>query len=377
MALLPNLAQPPVRLGCTPFNVERLGFGTWAWGNKLLWGYEPDADLMLQAAFDSVIQPSSPLDRRRFFFDTGDSYGTGALEGQAERLLGRFRRESGWATRAVIGTKLAVYPTRLTGASFEEACRSSLARMGRKRMEVVQAHWSATNFQPWQEPALWDGLARCYEAELAESVGTSNFGPEQLMKVNTYWRDRGVPHAINQVQFSLLSTLPLEAAFLRAELAESVGTSNFGPEQLMKVNTYWRPAHRDSCGLFEACAELGVTPIGYSPLALGLLSGKYDEQNLPAGPRGLLFKQILPGLAPLLGVLNEVARARGKSVAAVALNWCMCKGALVIVGIKTPQQAAENLSALGWRLRDAEVEELERAARTVPRKATQNVFQTK
>ena len=48
-----------------------------------------------------------------------------------------------------------------------------------------------------------------------------------------------------QVQFSLLSTLPLES------------------------------------GLFEACAELGVTPIGYSPLALGLLSDRYDENNLP------------------------------------------------------------------------------------------------
>ena len=75
-----------------------------------------------------------------------------------------------------VGTKLAVYPTRITGGSFEQACRSSLERMGRDRLELVQAHWSAQRFQPWQEPALWDGLARCYEAGLAESVGTSNFG---------------------------------------------------------------------------------------------------------------------------------------------------------------------------------------------------------
>ena len=54
------------------------------------------------------------------------------------------------------------------------------------------------------------GLARCYEAGLARAVGTSNYGPEQLAKVNAYWRDRGVPHTVNQVQFSLLSTLPLE-----------------------------------------------------------------------------------------------------------------------------------------------------------------------
>lgn len=41
-------------------------------------------------------------------------------------------------------------------------------------------------------------------------------------------------------------------------------------------------------GLLDACAELGITPIGYSPLCLGILSGKYDNNRLPAGPRGLL-----------------------------------------------------------------------------------------
>ena len=59
---------------------------------------------------DVATTPSSPFDKRRFFFDTGDSYGTGALEGRAESLLGRFRRESGRPERCVIGTKLAVYP---------------------------------------------------------------------------------------------------------------------------------------------------------------------------------------------------------------------------------------------------------------------------
>eukprot|EP00966_Prymnesium_polylepis_P023101 531531-Prymnesium_polylepis.2 len=186
---------PPLSVGgleCSP-----LGFGTWAWGNKLLWGYDEAADASLQQAFDSVI--GGPFGDK-VFFDTGDSYGTGALEGRAEQLLGRFRRESVAPSRTVLGTKLAVYPNRLTGESFETACRASLERMGRDRLEVVQAHWSAQNFQPWQEPALWDGLARCHEAGLADAVGTSNFGPEQLAKVNAYWRDRGVPHVLNQVR---------------------------------------------------------------------------------------------------------------------------------------------------------------------------------
>ena len=123
--------------------VQRLGFGTWAWGNKLLWGYDTDDDPQLQAAFNAAVRQQNPFDNSRIFFDTGDSYGTGKLEGQAEALLGRFRAESRGADRAVIGTKLAVYPTRLTAQSFEDACRASLARMGRDQIELVQAHWSA------------------------------------------------------------------------------------------------------------------------------------------------------------------------------------------------------------------------------------------
>ena len=338
-SLLPGGGYRPLRITSSGIKVQRLGFGTWAWGNKLLWGYDEAADAELQAAFDVVATPSGTLDRRRFFFDTGDSYGTGALEGRAEALLGRFRTESASPRRAVVGTKLAVYPTRITGGSFEQACRSSLERMGRDRLELVQAHWSAQRFQPWQEPALWDGLARCYEAGLAESVGTSNFGPNQLRKANAYWRKRGVPHTANQVQLSLLSTLPVES------------------------------------GLLDACAELGVTPIGYSPLGLGVLSGKYDERNLPDGPRGLIFRALLPSCRPLLATLREVAAARQVSVSAVAINWAMSKGAVVIVGMKTPEQVRENLGALGWRISGAESDELERAAR-LAKTATQNIFQT-
>jgi len=338
MQIPPFSPSSPVSVGPNT-NVESLGFGTWAWGNKLLWGYDPARDAELQRAFDVVTTPANPFDTRRYFFDTGDSYGTGKDEGRAETLLGKFRRESKRPDRAVVGTKLAVYPTRLTGASFEEACRASLARMGRDKMEIVQAHWSARNFQPWQEPALWDGLARCYESDLCNAVGTSNYGPEQLRKVNSYWRDRGVPHAVNQVQLSLLSTLPIES------------------------------------GLCEACDELGVQLIGYSPLGLGVLSGKYDEDRLPQGPRGLLFRQLLPSLKPLLGTLRAIAEARGVSSSAVAINWAMSKGALVIVGMKTPQQVRDNLQACGFRLSTAEIDELEFAAKKA-RKATQNIFQT-
>ena len=78
---------------------------------------------------------------------------------------------------------------------------------------------------------------------------------------------------------------------------------------------------------------------------------------------------------PRRGVWSEVAAARQVSVSAVAINWAMSKGAVVIVGMKTPEQVRENLGALGWRISGAESDELERAAR-LAKTATQNIFQT-
>mgnify|MGYP001330139021 CR=1 FL=1 len=65
--------------------MSSIGFGTWAWGNKFLWGYIPERDDQpLEEAFNSAI--SSGLN----FIDTADSYGTGQLNGRSEELLGIF-----------------------------------------------------------------------------------------------------------------------------------------------------------------------------------------------------------------------------------------------------------------------------------------------
>ena len=65
-----------------------------------------------------------------------------------------------------------------------------------------------------------------------------------------------------------------------------------------------------------ACDDLGIKLISYSPLGLGLLTGKYDasQNSLPSGPRGLLFRQILPGLQPLIEEMRRIASARNKTV---------------------------------------------------------------
>ena len=294
---LPSWSDP------VPSIAVPLGIGTWAWGNKLLWGYNEDDDAALQEAFDVAV------DAGITFFDTGDSYGTGKLEGRAEQLLGKFRAEYPDQRRAanvVIGTKLATYPWRVTANSMESALLASLGRLGGgiggerddavECVELMQLHWSAANYAPWQEPGLRAGLAQCYGKGLAKAVGASNYGPKQLRVLHRELAARSVPLASNQVQFSLLSRQPL------------------------------------SSGLLDTCKELGVVPIGYSPLALGLLSGRFngdvdhDAPRLPPGPRGALFRQILPGTRPLLEELATIAERRGKSVPQVAINWSICKG---------------------------------------------------
>ncbi|GMP70701.1 hypothetical protein CsSME_00029439 [Camellia sinensis var. sinensis] len=108
-----------------------------------------------------------------------------------------------------------------------------------------------------------------------------------------------------------------------------------------------------------------------------MLTGKYSPSNLPRGPRGLLFRQIIPGLDPLLNSLKEIAQRRKKTMPQVAINWCICKGTIPIPGVRTVKQAEENLGALGWRLSSDELLQLEYAALESPRKMIQNIFQTR
>ncbi|WP_460204395.1 aldo/keto reductase [Scytonema sp. NUACC21] len=315
-----------------------MGCGTWAWGNRLLWGYNESMDDQLQAVFNLCVSHGVTL------FDTGDSYGTGKLNGRSEQLLGRFSKDYVGSNQEdiCIATKLAAYPWRLTRQSMVSACKSSANRLERN-VDLVQMHWSTANYAPWQEVALLDGLADLYEQGLVKGIGLSNYGPKRLKRVHQKFTERGVPISSLQVQYSLLSTYPVT-----------------------------------QLGLKEVCDELGIKLIAYSPLGLGLLTGKYSEQGpFPKGIRGLLFRQLLPGIRPLVGCLRSIAQARNKTISQVALNWCISKGTLPIPGAKSVEQARENIGALGWQLDAGEVAELDNAAASSDKKMVQNIFQTK
>lgn len=314
-----------------------MGCGTWAWGNRLLWGYDKSMDDELQKVFNLCVENGVTL------FDTGDSYGTGRLSGRSEELLGQFTQEYTGLNQDQIclATKLAPYPWRWTRNDMINAANASAKRFG-QNINLVQMHWSTANYFPWQEWPLLKGLADLYEQGLVQGVGLSNYGPKRLKKVHQLFAERGVPITSLQVQYSLLSTAPVT-----------------------------------DLGIKEVCDELGIQMIAYSPLCLGVLTGKYSEDKLPSGIRNLLFRQLLSSARSLLSCLREIAQHRDKTMAQVAINWCICKGTTPIPGAKTVQQAQQNIGAMGWRLDAGEIEALDREAAKVEKPMVQNIFQTK
>lgn len=330
------MIESKIRVGDNLF-LSPMGCGTWAWGNRFLWGYDPSMDQELQKVFNLHVSQGVT------WFDTGDSYGTGKLSGRSESLLGKFSQEyqGDHQSEITIATKLAVYPWRLTPQSMINACQQSAQRLGRP-VDLVQMHWSPANYFPWQEKPLLEGLAQLYHQGMVKGVGLSNYGPKNLQQAHEYLKQRGVKISTLQVQYSLLSTYPF-----------------------VKL------------GLKELCKELDIKIIAYSPLTLGLLTGKYqDLNNLPSGARKGLFKQLIPKIKPLLNTLQAIAQDNGKTIAQVAINWCICQGTIPIPGVKNLVQAKENIGALGWRLSSGEVTELQKVALSLDKQMIQNIFQT-
>jgi pyridoxine 4-dehydrogenase len=330
----PQAIQPTMAHSIPPlFPPPGIGVGTWAWGNQLLWGYDPAHDQELQATFARAVE----LGLR--WFDTADSYGTGRLNGRSEALLGRFCTELSPPQRQAVcvATKLAPFPWRLGRNGLGRAFAASRARLQGK-LDRVQLHWSTARYAPWQEGPLLEGLADLVCSGQVAELGVSNVGPVRLRRMHAQLARRGVRLSSVQVQLSLLCPAPLEAG-----------------------------------GVAEVCRELDIALIAYSPLALGLLARQVDQEP-PRGPRGALFRRLSPQLEPLIAAMEAMARPRGASLAGVALNWCRAHGAMPIPGLRRRSQAEVAAQALGWQLEGAERHELDRLARGLTRRMPANPF---
>jgi pyridoxine 4-dehydrogenase len=300
-----------------------VGGGTWAWGNRFLWGYEPERDDPVIAATVAAAVAAGVR-----FFDSADSYGTGAYAGRSERLLGQAVAALPADQRQglIVATKLAPFPWRWGRRGFDRGFAASRARLG-GRLDRVQLHWSTARYAPWQEGALLQGLGDLVEAGVVRELGISNMGPRRLRRWHALLQQRGLRISSLQVQFSLLASEPLAPG-----------------------------------GVAEVCRELGIELIAYSPLALGLLGGRWSlEGPLPSGPRGVLFRRLLPALQPLLALMQEMAGCHQISLTALALNWCRSHGAMPIPGLRRVEHVEAVREALACSLSEDDRRRLDEA----------------
>ena len=298
-----------------------IGFGTWAWGNKLVWGYNPDRDdILLKKTFFDAIDGGLDL------VDTADSYGTGSLFGQSEKLIGGFLEElpRQKINEITIATKLAPFPWRIGRNGLHKAFQESNQRL-KGYMKRVQLHWSTYRYAPWQEEQLLNGLGDLHEKGLIEEIGLSNTGPKRLNFLYQKLKERGIKISSIQMQFSLLTKPSVEDKKIR-----------------------------------NICNEYNIEYLAYSPLALGILAIPSDESpKTSTFIRQKLFKRILPKTKELRKLLTNIGEKYSATEAQVALNWVRAHGAKPIVGIRNPLQAKDAISALSWSLTKNEKEKLD------------------
>lgn len=293
-----------------------LGLGAWSWGDRVVWQYGRGyTDDDIRQAFQTSIAEGIR------FIDTAEVYGSG----RSERLAGQFLKETDQPV--LIATKFFPMPWRLTKNAVPSALKHSLDRLGLEKVDLYQIHWptSLLNIE-----TMMQGLLMCVDKGWTRTVGVSNFDQSQMLRAYSVLERNNVPLASNQVHYSLLNR---------------------------KV---------EKNGLLARCKELGIRLIAYSPLEMGLLTGKYTSANPPPGSRSGRYVNLISKIGPLIKLMIEIGQDHGgKSNAQVALNWVMCKGALPIPGAKNAAQALQNAGALGWKLTDEEFAKLDEASNNI------------
>jgi aryl-alcohol dehydrogenase-like predicted oxidoreductase len=289
------------------FQGIEIGVGAWAWGDRIFWGFKQDyAEKDIFDAFQASIETGM------VFFDTAEVYG----QGQSEKYLGKFLKSTG--VRTVVATKFMPFPWRLTGNALRKALKSSLQRLDLPRLDLYQVHMP---FPPVKIETWMGAMAEACQAGLTGAIGVSNYDQAQTRRAFEALQHEGLRLASNQVEYHLLNR---------------------------KI---------EQNGLLQHCQEMGVKVISYSPLAQGVLTGKYSAENPMRGFRGRKYnRKYLDQVKPLLQLMKKIGLDHdGKTIGQVALNWTICKGTLPIPGAKNAEQVRQNSGALGWRLSPAEI----------------------
>ncbi|HVB91512.1 MAG TPA: aldo/keto reductase [Acidimicrobiales bacterium] len=321
-----------IPLAGSEVSVPPLGVGTWAWGDKKTWGmggYDASySEETIVDAWQACLQSGVVL------FDTAEVYGAG----ESERIIGRLlKRDPGVRQRVVIASKFMPSPWKVAVTSaLAAAARASADRMGVESIDLYQIH-GPISFR--SHGALADALAAAHGQGLVKAVGVSNYSVKETRSMDAALRSRGLRLASNQIEFSLLRTMP------------------------------------EKSGLLACCRELGVVPLAYSPIGQGRLTGKYSVDNPPPASRSF-SNHPMAAVDRIVAALRRIGAAHGeRTPSQVALAYLIAKGAVPIPGAKNRRQAEDNAGALGWRIDSEEVAALDAVALYGRRGLAQRVWQ--
>lgn len=310
-------------LGRTGIQVSAIGLGCWQFsqGKGLtgsMWS------VLDQDSIDSVV--GAALEVGVNWFDTAEAYG----DGRSEVALSTALRNLGVAPgTVVVATKWL--PILRTAANISRTIDARLACLQGYAVDLYQVHipWSLSSIQSQMR-----AMADLVRDKKIRSVGVSNFSARQMETASKALQRENLLLASNQVLVNLLD----------------------------------RRIERN--GLLEAARQAGITLIAYSPLAQGLLSGKYhlnadETRSLPWGRRSRLspasraFRiNSLVRTKPLIDLLHAIGESHGASVAQVALAWLVTyygETVVAIPGASNPTQATDNAAAMDLRLTESEL----------------------
>ncbi len=301
------------RLGS--LEVSELSFGTWL---TVAGGIARDEAIRcIHAAVDNGIT----------LFDSANQYGAG----EAERLLGEALRSLP-RDRVLIATKL-YFPVGdepdhgLSTTQIEKQLNRSLERLKTDFVDLYYCH-RYDNETPLEE--TMHALDRAVSVGKVRAIGFSEWTAEQVDAAAAIAREEGlVPFSASQPQYSML----------------------------------WR---KPEAGVFAACVRHGIGNLAFSPLAQGVLTGKYapgepppassraanDEMNMFMGTAGRHYRSKF--LLEAVARLRPIAADLGLTMAPLALAWVLRRPevASAIIGATRPEQIEDNVRAVGVALSD-------------------------
>lgn len=273
------------------------------------------------------------FDRGVTHFDLANNYGP--PPGSAETTFGRvmerhlrpYRDEIIVSTKAGYGMWSGPYGDWGSRKYLVSSLDQSLKRMGLEYVDIFYHHRPDPETPLEETMGALDHIVRSGRALYA---GISNYGAEDTKKAVRILRELGTPCLIHQARYSMLAREPEK-------------------------------------GLLDVLGTEGVGGIWFSPLAQGLLTGRYLDGSVPEGSRasrGVFLKRdrLTPALIAKLNALNAVAAERGETLARLAIKWLLrdSRTASVLLGASSVAQLDENLLALdGPPLQAGELDRIE------------------